>query len=278
MTDCEPDAGEVAAFRDAWVFAALAAEVRAPEQWLVHETPGRSLLVARDAEGRLAAFRNACTHRGTRLCRGAGQGRIRCPYHGWVFAPDGRLLGASRRAGLPDFDPADLALVRADLGRIGPFLFVHDRPQVAPPLAGSLGDIEAALVAVPSPVSRPRVRCRRLLVGWAQAVADRLAGLPAGDLVPGGHSLSDDALFVFPSLFVRSTGDDLVAVSVTPAPDGAGTLVIARSSSRSRWRRWRSGSWPPRSARRSQGAGRAAHFRARLAELGALACGTRGRS
>ena len=51
----------------------------------------------RDAGGAIRAFHNVCRHRGTQLCReaeGKFAGRIQCPYHGWTYGLDGKLLGA----------------------------------------------------------------------------------------------------------------------------------------------------------------------------------------
>ena len=47
--------------------------------------------------GKVRCFYNVCRHRGTRICsspRGNFNGRMQCPYHGWRYALDGRLLGA----------------------------------------------------------------------------------------------------------------------------------------------------------------------------------------
>src|SRR5277367_520548 len=90
------DASEQAAiFENGWVLAGTVNQLSGPDSHFVYEAQGRSLLITRDAAGRIHAFVNACTHRGTRLCSAAGTGRLRCPYHGWTFGNDGRLLGAS---------------------------------------------------------------------------------------------------------------------------------------------------------------------------------------
>jgi phenylpropionate dioxygenase-like ring-hydroxylating dioxygenase large terminal subunit len=65
------------------------------------------VLLTRDADGLVHGFANACRHRGTRLvdapCRAKA---MVCPYHGWTYGLDGRLVHvphADRFAGL---DPA----------------------------------------------------------------------------------------------------------------------------------------------------------------------------
>jgi nitrite reductase/ring-hydroxylating ferredoxin subunit len=69
----------------------------------------RSLLVTRGADGRLHALRNVCLHAGYPICEaetGSGE-RLVCPYHGWEFALDGRLLEPDLSARI---DPARLRL------------------------------------------------------------------------------------------------------------------------------------------------------------------------
>ncbi|WP_372400665.1 Rieske 2Fe-2S domain-containing protein (plasmid) [Azospirillum sp. HJ39] len=61
-------------------------------------------LVAQNIKGRVAAFRNVCTHRFA-VIHGepSGCGPLRCPYHGWSFDADGVPVG------LP-FNPTDFQL------------------------------------------------------------------------------------------------------------------------------------------------------------------------
>jgi nitrite reductase/ring-hydroxylating ferredoxin subunit len=54
----------------------------------------RGLIVTRDTAGQLHALRNVCIHAGYPVCdaeEGVDQ-RLICPYHGWEFALDGRLI------------------------------------------------------------------------------------------------------------------------------------------------------------------------------------------
>lgn len=134
-------------FREGWVFVGTADQLPEPRSWFTYEAAGRSLIVARDKEGALGAFVNACSHRGTRLCEGSGQGRLQCPYHGWVFDTDGSLMGPSRRKGLPQaFRNEDHGLAPVRLEQIGAFLFVAEGE--APPLREVLGERVAHLERV----------------------------------------------------------------------------------------------------------------------------------
>jgi phenylpropionate dioxygenase-like ring-hydroxylating dioxygenase large terminal subunit len=53
---------------------------------------GREFALWRTPDGVAALFAGACVHRGTRLADGSvtDGGCLRCPYHGWEFAADGR--------------------------------------------------------------------------------------------------------------------------------------------------------------------------------------------
>jgi vanillate O-demethylase monooxygenase subunit len=76
----------------AWYAAALSEEVsEVPRQvWLL----GRPWVVVRfDGHRQLAAFADRCPHRLAPLSLGTNCGdSLRCRYHGWRFAPDGRCL------------------------------------------------------------------------------------------------------------------------------------------------------------------------------------------
>ena len=54
-----------------------------------------SVILCRDREDHIQIFLNSCTHRGMKVCR-YDEGNtpvFSCPYHGWSFATDGKLVG-----------------------------------------------------------------------------------------------------------------------------------------------------------------------------------------
>ena len=84
-------------FRGMWVCAGREEQVENPGDYFLSEVAGESIIATRDSGGGLRAFYNVCRHRGTRMCRehnGKFAARIQCPYHGWTYGLDGRLLGA----------------------------------------------------------------------------------------------------------------------------------------------------------------------------------------
>jgi choline monooxygenase len=92
------------------------------------------VLVLRDDEGRLRAFRNVCRHRGSRLLNGSGQcGKaIRCLYHGWTYRLDGGLIGVPEGRSIAELDKSQLGLFPARVETLCGLVFVnldiHARP------------------------------------------------------------------------------------------------------------------------------------------------------
>src|SRR5437016_200555 len=54
---------------------------------------GESLVLFRDRSGHLGLVGESCMHRGTSLAYGIPESAgLRCAYHGWLYAPDGRCI------------------------------------------------------------------------------------------------------------------------------------------------------------------------------------------
>ncbi|HEV8266962.1 MAG TPA: Rieske (2Fe-2S) protein, partial [Thermoanaerobaculia bacterium] len=83
------------------------------------------LVLSRDAEGRIHAFSNVCTHRGAIVCDAPGTlNAFRCRYHGRRFALDGRFLSMPEFEGAEGFPSPSDDLPHVTLARFGGFLFV----------------------------------------------------------------------------------------------------------------------------------------------------------
>lgn len=77
-----------------WHFACLERDVAEPGQYVVLNLARESIVVSRTNDGELAAHFNVCQHRGARILvndRGCEKSYT-CPYHGWSYRPDGRLV------------------------------------------------------------------------------------------------------------------------------------------------------------------------------------------
>jgi Rieske 2Fe-2S family protein len=117
-----------------WICAGREAVIPQPGDYFVRELGTESVIVVRGRDGIVRAFHNVCRHRGTRICD-AAPGRfnnaIRCLYHAWTYALDGRLLAAASMEDVVGFDPANYPLHSVALANWEGFLFVSlaDAPE-----------------------------------------------------------------------------------------------------------------------------------------------------
>jgi Rieske 2Fe-2S family protein len=122
-------------FRPGWQCAGHAHEAAEPGALVTAEVLGESILVVRGRDGRLRAFYNVCRHRGTRLCaepRASQLESIRCPYHSWTYALDGRLLVAANMGEVAGFSAAEHGLYPVALAEWQGLVFVNLDGQAHP--------------------------------------------------------------------------------------------------------------------------------------------------
>lgn len=83
-------------FERGWVYLAHESQVAVANDWFASWIGRTPVVITRAKDGTLNAFINACSHRGAQLCRRKrGNQRILvCPFHGWSFTNDGKLLKA----------------------------------------------------------------------------------------------------------------------------------------------------------------------------------------
>lgn len=82
-------------FGTSWQFLAHASEIPSPGDYVVRRILDDSFIVARDEAGKICVSFNMCLHRGMQLCRAemGNASHFRCPYHGWTYRSDGKLIG-----------------------------------------------------------------------------------------------------------------------------------------------------------------------------------------
>jgi len=77
-----------------WLFACLERDVENVGDFSVFNLGRESIIISRTQEGEIAAFYNACQHRGAKVAtedRGC-VAKFVCPYHGWSYRLDGKLV------------------------------------------------------------------------------------------------------------------------------------------------------------------------------------------
>lgn len=137
------DAEEAAIWGRSWVHIADMADVKEPGDYVAAMIGQTPVVVLRDRErGELRGYLNACRHRGAQLVEGKGrcEKQIKCPYHGWSYGHDGRLIGVPFREEFSDCDVGAMGLIPIRVGTVGPLVFACLDPQ-APALetwAGTL--------------------------------------------------------------------------------------------------------------------------------------------
>jgi choline monooxygenase len=93
---------------------------------VVAEVAGVPILIVRGDDGELRALHNVCRHRAgpLALCDGRGAKRLRCHYHGWTYALDGRLRSAPEMDTACDFEIASVHLPAAHVACWRDLVFV----------------------------------------------------------------------------------------------------------------------------------------------------------
>ena len=86
---------------DNWAGLAVASDVPEVGDAVPITFLGMPLLLVRDKEGEVRVFQNTCRHRGMILVEEPRkiEGAIRCPYHSWCYATDGRLVSTPHVGG-----------------------------------------------------------------------------------------------------------------------------------------------------------------------------------
>src|SRR3954452_2278668 len=135
-----------AIFERTWQLAGHVSDLAGPGTYLTTNVGDQPVLVVRDQDGALRAFRNVCRHRGSRLLKGSGScGKaIRCLYHGWTYRLDGTLIGVPEGREIEGLDKSRLGLHQVRAEQFCGLLFVNLDPGAAP-LGERLGGLAERL-------------------------------------------------------------------------------------------------------------------------------------
>ena len=128
-------------FAKEWVCVGRLEEVPNPGDYLVTQLAGESLLIVRGDDHEVRVLSNVCRHRWTRVAAGKGNTkRFVCPYHGWTYDREGRLVHTRFMEKSGAFNPdCRLPQIRTEIWQ--GFLYVNLDGE-APPLAARLVTLE----------------------------------------------------------------------------------------------------------------------------------------
>lgn len=82
-------------FGQKWIFVGHESEIPQPGDYMLRYIGEDAFIVNRDEKGQINVLLDACLHRGVRVCRAekGNASHFRCPYHGWIFQNNGKLIG-----------------------------------------------------------------------------------------------------------------------------------------------------------------------------------------
>jgi len=127
-----------AVFMREWLAVGRVERIADPGDWFTVTLMDEPIIVLRDKDGQVRAMSAVCQHRAMQICEGSGNdSTFKCAYHHWIFAQDGRLLGAQAMEETEGFDKADYGLPALLVEEWMGFVFVNFDPD-APPLAPTL--------------------------------------------------------------------------------------------------------------------------------------------
>ena len=117
-------------------------ETEQPGDYMTFRVMDEPVIIARDEAGHVNAFANVCRHRGVEVASGAGNLKeFSCPYHGWTYNLEGRLIGAPYMKEAEGFDPTECRLQPLKTDFWGGFIFVNFDLDAAP-LATVIDDFD----------------------------------------------------------------------------------------------------------------------------------------
>ena len=114
-------------FRDQPLFVGLSCDAAEPGAYFTHTDTGVPILVVRRQSGDLRALLAVCRHRGAQVVTGSGRcaGRFTCPYHGWTYDENGRLVSQPFREGFSGLSPETLCLQQLPVAERYGMIFVR---------------------------------------------------------------------------------------------------------------------------------------------------------
>lgn len=173
-------------WRKVWQVACREEEIPRVGDFYTYEIHDQSIIVTRTGEDEIAAYYNACLHRGRRLTKGCGHvSHFHCPYHGWQWNLKGDNINV---LDITDWDGAlddvNLSLPAVKVARWAGFVFINFDPNCAP--------LEEFLQKVPYwidpfEVDKMRFKWRqwsRVACNWKVMVEAFIEGYHAGPTHP----------------------------------------------------------------------------------------------
>ena len=112
-------------FMKDWLVMARVEEFEKPGDYRTFRVMGEPVIICRDHNGAINAFANVCAHRGVEVASGEGNlEEFSCPYHGWLYDLQGKLVGAPYMKEAEGFDPENCRLKPLRSGTWAGWVFI----------------------------------------------------------------------------------------------------------------------------------------------------------
>lgn len=138
---------ELDVFRRMPLVAAMSSELPEAGSFVTRDILGASILIVRQKDGSVAAFRNMCRHRGGKveLAESGKKPFFVCAYHGWSYDGAGALRGVPYEDHLGEIDKGCNSLIRLHSEERHGIVWVDFSGTQDRSIADYLGDADARL-------------------------------------------------------------------------------------------------------------------------------------
>ena len=131
-----------------WFLAGHTSELAEPGDFKVLNIARESAIIVRGADGAIKAFANVCRHRGSLVCleQKGNTRKFTCPYHGWSYDLEGKLIGVPfGKEGFDSINRDELGLRELNVQEKHGMIFVMPNPELDFDIDEVLGGIQERL-------------------------------------------------------------------------------------------------------------------------------------
>ncbi len=134
-------------FKELPLMLALSIEIPNKGDYKSLEVVGIPVLITRDKDSKVHAFRNVCSHRGAPLTNEeiGNKSKFTCPYHGWTYSNEGELIGILENSKFGELDKSCNGLQILPCEEFGGMIFVTLTPNVELNLDNFLGGMKSEI-------------------------------------------------------------------------------------------------------------------------------------
>ena len=134
-------------FKELPLMLALTIEIPNKGDYKSMEVVGIPVLITRDKDNNVHAFRNVCSHRGAPLTGDeiGNRNKFTCPYHGWTYSNKGDLIGILENKKFGELDKSCNGLKELPCKEFSGMIFVTLTPEIDMNLDQFLGGMKSEI-------------------------------------------------------------------------------------------------------------------------------------